>query len=164
MPESILTILKFCFLALVYLFLAWVVRNVGRELSADELPQAPRRPQGTQVPPGRQTGRQTGRAPAPRAAGPVKLKVIEPAESAGRMFIVGKEVTLGRASGCDIVLSEDTYVSQLHARVYVSSGETLVEDLGSTNGTYLNNERLSAARRLQRGDVLQVGQTSFEVV
>ena len=80
------------------------------------------------------------------------------------MFIVGKEVTLGRASGCDVVLNEDTYVSQLHARVYVSSGETLVEDLGSTNGTYLNNERLSTARRLQRGDVLQTGQTSFEVV
>ena len=160
MPESILTILKFCFLALVYLFLAWVVRNVGRELSADDVPQAPRLQGGTQVPPGRQT---VG-APASRGAGPVKLKVIEPAESAGRMFIVGKEVTLGRASGCDVVLNEDTYVSQLHARVYVSSGETLVEDLGSTNGTYLNNERLSTARRLQRGDVLQTGQTSFEVV
>ncbi len=160
MPESILTILKFCFLALVYLFLAWVVRNVGRELSADDVLQAPRLQPATQVPP----GRQTERAPVSRGTGPVKLKVIEPAKSAGRMFIVGKEVTLGRASGCDVVLNEDTYVSQLHARVYVSSGETLVEDLGSTNGTYLNNERLSTARRLQRGDVLQTGQTSFEVV
>jgi pSer/pThr/pTyr-binding forkhead associated (FHA) protein len=63
-----------------------------------------------------------------------------------------------------VALPDDTYVSQLHARVFQRSGETYVEDLGSTNGTYVNGHRVSAPTPVRRGDSLQVGSTVLEVV
>ena len=55
-------------------------------------------------------------------------------------------------------------VSQLHARIYVRDGKPFVEDLGSTNGTFLNRDRLSKTMPLHRGDKLQIGQTVLEIV
>jgi pSer/pThr/pTyr-binding forkhead associated (FHA) protein len=150
-PEAILTILKFCFLGLLYLFLARVVRAVYRELSPDR-PVEPRRN-------GSRTGRgRKGDAPAK----PYKLKMIDPATA--QVFPLGEEVTIGRAPGCSVPLADDTYVSQLHARIYVRDGKPFVEDLGSTNGTFLNRDRLSKTVRLHRGDKLQIGQTVLEIV
>jgi pSer/pThr/pTyr-binding forkhead associated (FHA) protein len=54
-------------------------------------------------------------------------------------------------------------VSQLHARIYKANGETLVEDLGSTNGTYLNRKRLTSATPVRAGDRVQVGKTVLEL-
>ena len=155
MPEAILTILKFCFLGLLYLFLARVVRAVYRELS----PGPARR---------RQQQRQPLRPRAAAGAGddqptrPYKLKMIDPATS--QVFPLGEEVTIGRAPGCSVPLADDTYVSQLHARIYVRDGKPFVEDLGSTNGTFLNRDRLSKTMPLHRGDKLQIGQTVLEIV
>ena len=59
----------------------------------------------------------------------------------GRMFPLGQELTVGRAAGCQVTL-DDTYVSQLHARVFARDGQYLVEDLGSTNGTFVGEERI----------------------
>ena len=74
----------------------------------------------------------------------------------------GEELTVGRAGGCAISLPDDTYVSSLHARVFTSGGRVLVEDLGSTNGTYLNGTKLTSTVPLGRGDRLQVGSTVLE--
>jgi pSer/pThr/pTyr-binding forkhead associated (FHA) protein len=63
-----------------------------------------------------------------------------------------------------VPLAHDTFVSQLHARIYVREGRPFVEDLGSTNGTFLNRTRLSQTMPLHRGDRVQVGQTVLEVV
>ena len=62
--------------------------------------------------------------------------MIEPATA--QVFPLGEEVTIGRAPGCSVALADDTFVSQLHARVFVRDGQPFVEDLGSTNGTFLN--------------------------
>ena len=70
--------------------------------------------------------------------------------------------SIGRAAGCQITL-DDSYVSQLHARVFVRDGLLYVEDLGSTNGTYLNTRKVSAAVPMQRGDKLKIGSTVMEV-
>lgn len=80
------------------------------------------------------------------------------------MFPLGEEVTIGRAPGCSVALASDTFVSALHARVFLRDGEAFVEDLGSTNGTYLNRDRLSGTSPLRGGDRLQVGHTVLEVV
>jgi hypothetical protein len=154
-PEAILTILKFCFLGLLYLFLARVVRAVYRELSPD-------RPVAAST-----NGSRLGR---PRGGGrrgdqpsrPYKLKMIDPDTS--QIFPLGEEVTIGRAPGCSVPLADDTYVSQLHARIYIRDGKPFVEDLGSTNGTFLNRDRLSKTMPLHRGDKLQIGQTVLEIV
>jgi len=155
-PEAILTILKFCFLGLLYLFLARVVRAVYRELSPDQRPVEVSS-NGSRFGLGRARGRK-----ADQPARPYKLKMIDPATA--QIFPLGEEVTIGRAPGCSVPLADDTFVSQLHARIYVRDGKPFVEDLGSTNGTFLNRDRLSKTMPLHRGDKLQIGQTVLEIV
>jgi hypothetical protein len=152
-PEAILTILKFCFLGLLYLFLARVVQAVYRELSPDRPVEVSSN--------GSRFGRGRGRR-SDQPARPYKLKMIDPATS--QIFPLGEEVTIGRAPGCSVPLADDTYVSQLHARIYIRDGKPFVEDLGSTNGTFLNRDRLSKTMPLHRGDKLQIGQTVLEIV
>ena len=62
--------------------------------------------------------------------------MVEPAARRGEEFPLGEEVTVGRAGGCGVPIPDDTFVSQLHARVFRRDGDLFVEDLGSTNGTY----------------------------
>jgi pSer/pThr/pTyr-binding forkhead associated (FHA) protein len=69
---------------------------------------------------------------------------------------------VGRAGGCQITL-DDTYVSQLHARVFRREGQLYVEDLGSTNGTYLNRKKVTAPIAVRKGDRLQIGKTVMEL-
>jgi len=89
--------------------------------------------------------------------------VLEPPSRKGQVFELRDELTLGRAMGCGVALPDDTFVSQLHARVFRHNGSLYVEDLGSTNGTFLNRKQLSAAAALRKGDRLQVGKTILEV-
>jgi pSer/pThr/pTyr-binding forkhead associated (FHA) protein len=69
---------------------------------------------------------------------------------------------VGRADKCHLVL-DDTYVSQVHARIFAKGDSFLVEDLGSTNGTYLNRRRITAPAELHRGDQVKIGKTVMEV-
>jgi FHA domain-containing protein len=149
-PEAILTILKFCFLGLLYLFVVRVLRAVEAELSfgrpGGAAPRVRLRPRG---------------ARSDGAGRPYQLRMVEPATA--QVFPLSEEVTIGRAPGCSVALADDTFVSQLHARVYVRDGQPFVEDLGSTNGTFLNQSRLTKTMRLRKGDRLQIGQTVLEV-
>ena len=154
MSEAVLTVLKFCFLALLYLFLYRVVRLTLRELRAPALAAEPAGAP-TVAPPRRE------RAPEPRAA--MRLRVLEPASRRGETHTIDREVTVGRGGGCALVLNDDTYVSQLHARLFQQNGEGYVEDLGSTNGTYVNGKQINGVTRLKRGDQVQFGQTVAEV-
>jgi FHA domain len=153
-PEAILTILKFCFLGLLYLFLARVVRAVYRELSPDRPVEVASNGSG-------RFGRGRGRR-SDQPARAYKLKMIDPATA--QIFPLSEEVTIGRAPGCSVPLADDTYVSQLHARIYIRDGRPFVEDLGSTNGTFLNRDRLSKTMPLRKGDKLQIGRTVLEIV
>ena len=151
--ENLLTVLKFCFLALLYLFLARVVRVVVLEMraSTDIVDLVPDEAPAKQKP----KPRERRRMPA--------LHIIEPVALAGEAFTLDQEVTVGRGGGCQIVLPDDTFVSQVHARLFERDGRTYVEDLGSRNGTYVNGKRIDAATRLRRGDRVQFGQTVTEV-
>jgi hypothetical protein len=154
-PESLLTILKFCFLALLYLFLLRVVRAVWAEVAG---------PRATRPPPGAAATAAPGRGRRDRgsAKGVLRLKVVEPPEHSGRAYGLADELTVGRAAGCQITL-DDTYASQLHARIFTKDGQLFVEDLGSTNGTYLNRKKVTAPVPLHKGDRLQVGKTVMEL-
>ena len=72
-------------------------------------------------------------------------------------------MTVGRAAGCGVPIDYDTYSSNLHARLFRLDGDLWAEDLGSTNGTWVNTIRISERTRLEKGDLLQVGGTVFEV-
>ena len=72
-------------------------------------------------------------------------------------------VTIGRSADCDLRL-HDTYLSSRHARLANDDGDLSIEDLGSTNGTYVNQELVKGRVLLERGDIVQVGGVLFEVV
>ena len=76
---------------------------------------------------------------------------------------LGIEITIGRAATCDVTI-DDSYASQIHARIFRREGDHVLEDLGSTNGTYLNRQKVSSATTLRTGDHLQIGSTVFEVM
>jgi len=154
MSEAVLTVLKFCFLALLYLFLYRVVRLTVRELRAPALSAEPAAAPAAAPP-------RPQRRPEPRGA--LRLRVVEPAARRGETHTIDREVTVGRGGGCALVLGDDTYVSQLHARLFQQNGEGYVEDLGSTNGTYVNGKQIAGVTRLKRGDRVQFGQTVTEV-
>lgn len=88
--------------------------------------------------------------------------VLEPPEQRGRTYGLSEELSVGRAAGCQITV-DDTFVSQLHARIYQRDGQFLVEDLGSTNGTYLNRSKVVGTMVIHHGDRLQVGNTVLEL-
>jgi len=157
-PESVLTILKFCFLALLYLFLYRVVRVVVREMKAPQpTPPVPVAAAPAPAPP---------RAPAktPRGRGPGRLRILAPASHRGEQYSLTDELTVGRGGGCSIVLTDDSFVSTVHARIFRRDGSLYVEDLGSRNGTMLNGAPLEHAEPLRRGDQVQFGNTVAEAV
>lgn len=155
MSEGLLTVLKLCFLALLFLFLLRVLRVVILEMRDPTPAGAVPDP----VPPPKlERARRSG------AAKGAELHTLEPPERAGETITVGDaEVTVGRAPGCSLVLADDTYVSQVHARFSRDHGSTIVEDLGSTNGTFVNGERIATPTKLRRGDRVQFGRTVLEV-
>lgn len=91
------------------------------------------------------------------------LEYIEPFDRTGERVDVDIAVTIGRSAECDINL-QDTYLSSRHARVANDNGDLSIEDLGSTNGTYVNEELIKGRVQLDRGDIVQVGGVLFEVV
>ncbi len=120
MPESVLTILKFCFLALLYLFLFRVVRVVVKELRAPApVPQQPAAPPAAAPAPASRPAK-----PA-RGRGPGHLRILEPRARQGESYALTDEVTVGRGGGCAIVLADDSFVSTVHARVFRRDGVRL---------------------------------------
>ena len=154
MPDLVLDLLKYAFLIILYLFMARAVRAVFLELrlgspgrSAEPAPASP--------------------APAPAPSrksrkAPRKVAVVEGEQLRGKSFDLDSELTIGRTDRCRIVL-DDPYVSSVHARIYSEGDTCLVEDLGSTNGTYLNRKRITSPAELQRGDRLKIGKTVLEM-
>ena len=149
MSDQILTFLKFCLVAILYLFLARVVWIVARELRGTPAP-APAVP----APP----------SPArPRKGKAWRLVLVEPAAEAGATFPVDGEVTLGRGGGCNVPLAFDTFVSQVHARAFDRDGALWVEDLGSRNGTFVDEQPVHEPTYVARGSRIRVGETVLEV-
>jgi hypothetical protein len=147
MSESVLTVLKFCLLAFLYLFLLRVVWIVARELRGTPQPATKTAP----VP-----------APARQRRKAWRLVVEQPPTEKGQVYDVDGEITIGRGGGCTVPLTFDTFVSQVHARAFERDGRLWLEDLGSTNGTFVNGKQVREPVMLRRGDRVQVGETVLE--
>lgn len=154
MPDQLLNLLKVFLLVLLYLFFLRVLRATWTEVNVP-------RPADGHAPVGRAKGRGRRTPRAGRSNHP-HLKVLEPAGLRGNSYSLEEEITLGRAAGCQIPL-EDAYASQVHARVFQRDGHFYVEDLGSTNGTYLNRRRVAGPMVIKRRDKLQIGNTVLEL-
>jgi len=157
-PDDLLNLLKIFLLVLLYLFFFRVLRAVWTEINAPGLAEAQAasggRPAAAAAKPPRRGGR--GRSSVPQ------LKVLEPPELRGRSYPLDEEVTLGRAAGCQVPI-EDAYASQVHARVFHRDGQWYLEDLGSTNGTYLNRNRVAGPMVVKKRDRVQIGNTVLEL-
>jgi hypothetical protein len=154
--DPLLTFLKYIFLAILYLFFLRVLRAVWMELREPKPAPVSAMPPPPVAPPSRGRARR-------RSGGAERLVVVEPAERRGQEFALGDELTVGRAGGCGVPLPDDTFVSQLHARVFRRDGQLFVEDLGSTNGTFLNKKKVASAVAMRKGDKLKIGKTTLEV-
>jgi pSer/pThr/pTyr-binding forkhead associated (FHA) protein len=158
MPPFVLTVLKIVFLALLYFYVYRAIRSVvldlrgGNARAARTVAWNPPRP-----------------AEGPARTAPVRGKaprsVVVTNERGGKVEarpLSEGQLQIGRAEACQIRLP-DTYVSQFHARIYPRDGAWFVEDLGSTNGTYLNQRRITSPAELRAGDRLRVGKTTLEL-
>jgi hypothetical protein len=154
--DPVAVALKFGFLAILYLFLLWMARSALKDL---------RRGGAEAVGPDYEdaTGmhRATAGLSADGAQGTPKLRVHTAAGlPAGAAYDLSEGALLGRGDMADIRL-EDTFASSQHARL-VPQGEVMVlEDLGSTNGTYLNGEPLRGPQPLHVGDSIRIGDSEF---
>ena len=147
--ETVLLVLKLAFLVLLYLFIWRIVRTAGRDL---RLPQEsfilrPALADGLL-----EHGTNSGR-----------LVVLE-----SQVLTVGEEfpldsrpLTVGRGAQNDVSIEGDEFASARHVRIEPRRDGVWVSDVGSTNGTFLNGERIDRPRRLERGDVVRVGETEL---
>jgi hypothetical protein len=155
--EPVSVALKFGFLAVLYLFLLWVARSAMRDLRGRGAPVglAPAREEATGL------YSPAGGAGAEIAARAPRLVVQRaPGHEPGMIYDLDGEVVLGRGEEAEIRL-EDPFASSRHARIYEQGGILVIEDLGSTNGTYLNEELLETLRPLHPGDRVRIGDSEF---
>ncbi len=147
-----LSALKYGLFALLFLFLWRSMRWVVRGLNVDRSPAAPV--------PGPVARAGSDRSPSQPV--PANVLVHVEGKEKPRALRLAANTVIGRAMGCDLRL-EDTYVSQEHARIFGKNGSWYVEDPGSTNGTFVNEQRLAAPAMLTAGDRVRVGTTILEL-
>ena len=156
MDEPLAVALKFGFLAVLYLFLLWVVRSAMRDLARYGGSSAAAEP--VEVP---ARSRQRRGTPEPRAGTAPRVQVVAAmGHEPGTSFDVGQGVTFGRSDGADIRV-HDQFASSAHARIYDRGGFMYLEDMWSTNGTYLNGRQVKAAERLQEADTIRIGDSEY---
>jgi len=159
-PSPAYRFLEYVFLALLYLFFLRVVRAVWVEVREPRLVPMTPAPLTSTSPPA-----PLATAPPLRRgrSSPSKLALVEPDQDRGALFPLDAELTIGRATGCAVALATDTFVSQVHARVFRRGADYWVEDLGSTNGTFVNGRKIDGAVPVRRGDRVQVGRSVLEL-
>jgi hypothetical protein len=154
--EPVSVALKFGFIAVLYLFLLWVSRSALRDLGAARVQQqSPAYAEGTGL-----HSASTGIAVAREAVAPRLVVERAPGHSPGMIYDIDDGAVLGRGEAAEIRL-DDPFASARHARVSRQAGAVVLEDLGSTNGTYLNEELLHGPAPLHHGDRVRIGDSEF---
>jgi FHA domain len=153
--------LQFGFLAVLYLFLLWVARSALRDLRRSTGPRVSAAGPVTAPRPDA-----TGFYAAPDANGDVEPRLVverAPGHTPGMEYDIGEGAVMGRGDQAEIRL-EDPFASSRHARLLRQGGIVVLEDLGSTNGTYLNEELLTGPQPLHRGDRVRIGDSEFTFI
>ncbi|MER7662078.1 MULTISPECIES: FHA domain-containing protein [unclassified Streptomyces] len=169
MSELTLTVMRLGFLAVLWLFVIVAVQVIRSDLfgtrvtqrgsrrNADARPQQQARQSAAPPPQRQQTNSRQ------RRGAPTKLVVSEGTLTGTTVALQGQTISLGRAHDSTIVLDDD-YASSRHARIYPDrDGQWIVEDLGSTNGTYLDRTRLTTPTPIPLGAPIRIGKTVIEL-
>ena len=151
MSPFVLSVLKYVFLALIYFFVFRAIRAVATDVRG-----TPKRDSKTK-PVRVAKGPRKGKTKAPTS-------VVVKSEDGRKLgsHALDSTLQLGRADACHVRL-DDRYASQFHARLYEKNGGWFLEDLGSTNGTYLNRQRVSGSAEVHAGDQIRIGRTTLEL-
>jgi pSer/pThr/pTyr-binding forkhead associated (FHA) protein len=155
--EIALTVLKVLFLALLWLFILSAVSVIrsdlfGKTVAATDEPrsvelESPR-------PPLRRGRRSRGE--------PQVLSITQGRQAGTSASLAGRTVLIGRGTDCQLMLDDD-YVSTRHARVVAGDTGLYIEDLGSTNGTYVNGQRITAPTTVTLADTIRIGKTVMKL-
>jgi hypothetical protein len=152
--------LKFGFLIVLYLFLLWVARSALRDLRGGASAPAPSG--GAALVPDATGLHSASSAAVADLAGRAPRLAVEraPGHDPGMIYDLDEDVVLGRGDQAEIRL-DDPFASSRHARIYRQGAILVIEDLRSTNGTYLNEELLETPRPLHPGDRVRIGDSEF---
>ena len=159
MNQLSLTIIRVAFLAVLWLFVIAAIGVVRTDLLGGSV-TAPKRGRARQAQAPRQP--RPTRPPRPGRGSPRFLVVTAGALKGTSMDLAQEQITLGRANDATLVLNDDS-ASSRHARIYPQDGQWIVEDLGSTNGTYLDRQKVTRPTPVPLGMPIRIGKTVLEL-
>jgi pSer/pThr/pTyr-binding forkhead associated (FHA) protein len=159
MNELSLTIIRVAFLAVLWLFVIAAIGVVRTDLLGGPSTTA-RRSKARQTQAPRQS--RPARPPRPGRGSPRSLVVTAGALKGTSLDLAQQQITLGRANDATLVLNDD-YASSRHARIFPQDGQWIVEDLGSTNGTYLDRQKVTRPMPVPVGVPIRIGKTVLEL-
>lgn len=156
MSELLVTILRLGYLALLWIFVLSAIAVLRRDIYGTRIFAR------GSVHPSKAPAPAPKPAPARTSSGPLRLHITGGRLSGTTMALGTTSITIGRDPSCTLVL-DDTYASTRHARIYPEAGTWYVEDLGSTNGTFIGSQQLFGSAPLPVGTPVRIGQTVIEL-
>lgn len=160
--EITITLLRFAFLALLWLFVFMVLSASRRDLGIGRNLRAARAPEQATAAPVATTP-SAGQAPvAPPPTRASQLMIVDGAQAGAVMRLGDAPITIGRANDIEVSLQDD-YASGHHARLFPQGSRWFLEDLGSTNGTFVGDHRLTRATAVEVGAPFRVGRTTMQL-
>ncbi len=156
MSPFTLTLIKLAFLAVLWLFVIAAVGVIRADMFGSKAAAKAAQPR----PP--KAGRQPKAQRSPQRSVPTKLVVVQGERTGTVIDLTGAPITVGRANDSTLVVTDD-YASSRHARLYAQDGQWIVEDLGSTNGTYLGRTKVSRPMPVPPGVPVRIGKTVIEL-
>lgn len=160
-----LTLIKLAFLAMLWLFVIAAVGVIRADLFGSKAAvRAAQRSRSARPPKARRQAQRQAKAPTRvRRSEPNKLVVTQgPTAGTTLDLAAAPVITIGRANDATLVVTDD-YASSRHARIFAQDGQWIVEDLGSTNGTYLGRTKVTRPTPVPVGVPIRIGKTVFEL-
>jgi hypothetical protein len=160
-----LTLIRVAFLAVLWLFVIAAIGVVRTDLfgtATTKIRRNRNQPAPMQAAPPRQAPPKPAKPAKPGRGTPRFLVVTEGALAGRSIDLVDQQITMGRANDATLVLNDD-YASTHHARIFPQDGQWLVEDLGSTNGTYLDRQKVTRPTPVPVGVPIRIGKTALEL-
>jgi pSer/pThr/pTyr-binding forkhead associated (FHA) protein len=154
LTELTLFLIRFAYLAILWIFVLSAISVIRSDMFGARLAREPK--------PSRRSTRKSTRPPKPRRGAPTHVTVVQGENMGVTADLAAAPILIGRGSDAAIRLDDD-YVSTRHARIAASGDQWFVEDLGSTNGTYLGSSRITEPTALALGTQVRIGKTILEL-
>ena len=155
-----LTLIRVAFLAVLWLFVIAAIGVVRTDLFGSTVAKVRRAKSGA---PQQRAPQRPARQPRPGRGGAPRLLIVTEGPLTGvTIDLKDQQITLGRANDATIVLNDD-YASSRHARIFPQDGQWILEDLGSTNGTYLDRQKVTRPVPVSPGTPIRIGKTVLEL-